>query len=139
MSLSSIIGQGGAVRRRRAADFGQDVEGLERHFADMGRKAFATMRGLECERILAVFAERAEREAEAFLGFGHSAEDAEQRHLKGEDLALHLDFEVLKRFTGLHAMSLSDLEGASPEDWFVKRFAARWLADFAPTPSEDAA
>lgn len=111
----------------------------ERRFADMARKAFVLMRRLERHDILAVFAQRAQRHAERFVGFGHGAQDLDEHQLKGEELALQLDFEVLKRLTGLHDLSLHDLGGMSPEDWYVRRFTERWIADFAAAAREEAA
>ncbi len=98
----------------------------KRNIADMARVLFVTVRRLDRDDIIARLTQGPQRGAEQFIGFGHDAEEFDEHQLKGEDLALNLDFEVLKSLTGLHGLRLSDLDGVPPLEWYVPRYVARW-------------
>ncbi|WP_341989783.1 hypothetical protein [Azorhizobium sp. AG788] len=100
-------------------------EALERRFADMGRKMFRALLLLERNAVRTPVPHLAQGKAESGTGAGRVADDAEQDHLQGEDLSAHLDLKVLNSFGWFHGLTLSDLDGLSPEDYFVSFFVKK--------------
>ena len=95
------------------------MEVADGRLADMRRKTFRALRLLEGPKIRAAIDRLAQCEAERYLGFGHPPEDVDHYKVKGEDLAAHIDFEILKGFACFRHLTFSDLKGVSPEEWFV--------------------